>query len=44
MRLDVFIEVVTAGKSLAALGTHKPLLPRMSSQMTLQLVRPREGL
>ena len=43
VRLHVLVEMIGAGEALRATRTHKPLLPRVRPQVTLQFVRPREG-
>ena len=43
MGLDVFVEVIRASESLAALRTHEPLLSGVGPEVTLELVRPGEG-
>lgn len=44
MRFDVFGQMVTPHEPLAAVLAHKALLPRVSPQVSLQLVRPGEAL
>ena len=44
MCLDVFVKMIRPGEPLPTLLTGEPLLPRVSPEMPLQLVRPGEGL
>lgn len=44
VRFDVFGQVVTPHEPLAAVRAHKALLPSVSPQVSLQLVRPGEAL
>lgn len=43
MRLDVFAQVVTAHEAFVTLGTGEPLLSSVSTQVSLELIRPRES-
>ena len=42
--LDVFVEMIRPGEPLPTLLTSEPLLPSVSPEMPLELVRPGEGL
>ena len=44
MCLDVFVEMIGPGEPLPALLAGEPLLPGVSPEMSLKLIRPGEGL